>query len=181
VHYPAPLEDVDAALAWVHRHIAQHGGDPARIVVGGHSAGGHLAAMSVLLEPAPASRGLVACFPVSAPLDIRYRDCAPDSPEARVYKYLLERREDDEQASPIVHAGRAKIPFHLAWGERDFTRILSANERFAAEMRRLGKSFTTQFDTGASHFDTHLALGDPAAPWYRALVAFKQNILGSMP
>jgi len=33
------------ALAWVHRHAALYGGDPRRIVVAGHSAGGHLAAM----------------------------------------------------------------------------------------------------------------------------------------
>lgn len=33
------------ALAFTWRHVAQWGGDPARIVVGGHSAGGHLAAM----------------------------------------------------------------------------------------------------------------------------------------
>ena len=33
------------ALAWTWRHIAAHGGDPARITVAGHSAGGHLAAM----------------------------------------------------------------------------------------------------------------------------------------
>ncbi len=33
------------ALAWVHRHIQSFGGDPQRIVVAGHSAGGHLAAM----------------------------------------------------------------------------------------------------------------------------------------
>ena len=33
------------ALAWVSRHIGGYGGDPSRITVAGHSAGGHLAAM----------------------------------------------------------------------------------------------------------------------------------------
>lgn len=33
------------ALVWVHDHVHRHGGDPRRVVVAGHSAGGHLAAM----------------------------------------------------------------------------------------------------------------------------------------
>ncbi len=33
------------AVAWTWRHAREHGGNPRRIVVGGHSAGGHLAAM----------------------------------------------------------------------------------------------------------------------------------------
>lgn len=36
-----------AALAWTLRHIAQYGGDPTRVAVGGHSAGGQLTAMAL--------------------------------------------------------------------------------------------------------------------------------------
>ncbi len=36
---------VARALEWTWRHAAEHGGDPSRIVVAGHSVGGHLAAM----------------------------------------------------------------------------------------------------------------------------------------
>ncbi len=46
---PTTIEDITLqtvrAVAWVHQHIGQYGGDPARITVAGHSAGGHLAAM----------------------------------------------------------------------------------------------------------------------------------------
>ena len=38
------------AMAWVYRHIANYGGDPARITVVGHSAGGHLAAMMMAAQ-----------------------------------------------------------------------------------------------------------------------------------
>jgi acetyl esterase/lipase len=37
--WPAGAQDVAAAVQWVRDHIAAYGGDPARIVVAGHSAG----------------------------------------------------------------------------------------------------------------------------------------------
>jgi len=45
VIYPEQVEDVAAALAWVHQHIGAYGGDPWQLYVMGHSAGGQLAAL----------------------------------------------------------------------------------------------------------------------------------------
>lgn len=39
------IGDVAKSLGWVHRHIAEYGGDPRRIFVMGHSAGAQLAAL----------------------------------------------------------------------------------------------------------------------------------------
>lgn len=39
------IGDVARSLGWVHKHIAEYGGDPKRIFVGGHSAGAQLAAL----------------------------------------------------------------------------------------------------------------------------------------
>jgi acetyl esterase/lipase len=45
VNCPAYIEDAAAAVAWTFNHISEFGGDPAKIVVSGHSAGGYLASM----------------------------------------------------------------------------------------------------------------------------------------
>jgi len=50
VHAPAYIEDAAAAVAWAFRHIAEYGGDPNKIIVSGHSAGGYLTSM-VGLDP----------------------------------------------------------------------------------------------------------------------------------
>nr|WP_314144784.1 alpha/beta hydrolase [uncultured Rhodococcus sp.] len=46
--FPGPLDDCYAALEYIHSHASELGVDPARIAVGGQSAGGGLAAGTVL-------------------------------------------------------------------------------------------------------------------------------------
>jgi len=45
VRHPEHAKDVARAFAWVQRNIAKYGGDPTRVVLIGHSAGGHLATL----------------------------------------------------------------------------------------------------------------------------------------
>ncbi|MBN9429608.1 MAG: alpha/beta hydrolase [Burkholderiales bacterium] len=161
--WPAQHEDVQAAIRRVHERIGEFGGDAGRIAVGGHSAGGHLAAMAVLAGDVPPLR---ACLPVSAPCDLRYGDIPIDSDDARAYKYLLQRREQDAEASPVVFVAGNRVPFHLVWGERDFRRIRDGNPVMLAALHAAGCEATHAAIAGAGHFDTHLMLSDPANAWY---------------
>jgi len=45
VKCPTYIEDAAAAVAWTFKNIAKYGGDSAKIVVSGHSAGGYLTSM----------------------------------------------------------------------------------------------------------------------------------------
>ena len=63
------FRDVAKSLGWVHKHIAEHGGDPTRIFVMGHSAGAQLAALLCIDERYLKDEGvpfsaLKGCVPV---------------------------------------------------------------------------------------------------------------------
>src|SRR5262245_48182174 len=63
--------DVAAALGWVHKNIETYGGDPNRLLVMGHSAGGQLAALMCTDEKYGNAAGysltmIKACVPVDA-------------------------------------------------------------------------------------------------------------------
>ena len=61
--FPAAVEDALAAFTWARDHAADVGADPARIAVGGDSAGGNLSAVvAQLAEPKPALAVLI--YPV---------------------------------------------------------------------------------------------------------------------
>jgi arylformamidase len=55
---PGIVMEMVRALVWTHRHIAEHGGDPRRITLAGHSAGGQLAAMLLTCDWRAVDRSL---------------------------------------------------------------------------------------------------------------------------
>ncbi len=49
--WPGTLDDIRSAYAYVKKHASNFGADPERLVVAGHSAGGHLAVLLSAREP----------------------------------------------------------------------------------------------------------------------------------
>ena len=69
------VRQMRACIAWLHRNIAGYGGDPARIHVCGHSAGGHLTAMMLAtdwpdFDPALPADTVKSAIPVSGVFDL---------------------------------------------------------------------------------------------------------------
>lgn len=172
--FPAQLHDVTAAIEWVWRHATTLGIDPHRIAIGGHSAGGHLATLACLHPDAlPCSAvpsdAIRACMPLSCSFNLHYPDAAPGSGEERVYKFLLSDPQDDLAASPITHAANPLPPLHVVVGAEDFPRIRRTTAEMVARLQAAGRQVSTEDWSGNDHFDTHLALRDPAHPWFARL------------
>ncbi len=88
VCYPVPHDDVVAALRWTREHAPELGMDPARISVGGDSAGGNLSAGAVLRlrdEDRWTPAALLVVFPtlhpVVPPLSPSLREAVSELPD----------------------------------------------------------------------------------------------------
>lgn len=62
-HWPAQVDDVDAAGRWFAGKAEEFGFDPQRIAISGNSAGGHLALMSVIHASDWQPKALAAFYP----------------------------------------------------------------------------------------------------------------------
>lgn len=85
VAHPAHVHDASAAFAWVKRNIRQHGGDPERVVVIGHSAGAYLAMLMAtdaryLAAHRLSPRDIAGVVPVSGFFWVDKPGVAPDRP-----------------------------------------------------------------------------------------------------
>lgn len=167
--FPAQLDDTLAVLAWVRREIKDYGGDRDRVFLGGHSAGGHLAAMATLRRDLWRDHGLAegclrGCLAISTTFD--YRTAPADAGS------FLARPEDATAASPIAHVAGNRVPFLIAWGGADFERSRLTSVAMAAALKAAGGEVSETVVPGADHFAMSLDLGDPAQPLTRTVRAF---------
>lgn len=162
--FPAGLEDVRHAIAWTRDNIRAFGGNPDNVVVGGHSAGGHLASLGVLTQSQPG--GVVGCMPISSSFDLQYGPYLPGSGEERVYRYVLASSGDDSSASPINFVDGARVPFVIALADSDFPRVTRSSRAFCAALKAADCPYRLLELPASDHFTAHLALTDPQHPWY---------------
>lgn len=158
---PAACDDCVAALGAVRAHAGAWGADAQRLYLSGHSAGGHLAALTALR-----AGGVRGCLPISAILDLHHPAPPPGSLEERVYTTVLADPDDDAVLSPLHWTCGNTVPFSLTVGERDSERVRHSNRRMAALLRLQPAPSELVVEAGLDHFATHTALADGDHPWY---------------
>ncbi|MBS1788827.1 MAG: alpha/beta fold hydrolase [Acidobacteria bacterium] len=145
-NYPAPIEDVHAAVRWVKAHAAEYNIDPNRIALVGESAGGQIVAQAVAL--AKASEQVAAVVPFYAPVDF-IADMERRGGLSTSMRGLFGRKEAkaDEatlqllrDASPINHIRPGLPPFLLVHGTGDMSVLYSWSPMFQAKLKAAGVS-----------------------------------------
>ena len=152
-----------AAVAWVLRHIGEQGGDPARVAIGGHSAGGHLTAMCLQTAwsedyglPADPLKGavLVSGLYDLAPLRYSYLQ-----PQIQLDDGLIRRN------SPAFMVRPSTTPVWVTWGDMETTEFARQASSYHAAWLAAGNRGELAALPGANHFsaihgfeDAHSAL-----------------------
>lgn len=156
--YPAGLEDTRAAARWLREKGAEHGLNPARIAVGGASAGANLAAAVALAEPG--SFGAMLLFYGVFGCDFetpsyRQYESGPGLTRARMQELFAMydpegRRDEDPLITPLLSENLASLPpTTIIAAEHDVLR--EENAAFAERLEASGVPVTFHVEPGVTH------------------------------
>ena len=154
-----------AAVAWAYRNARSFGGDPERLHVAGHSAGGHLIAM-VLATDWEGDYGLPADIIKGATAISGLFDLAP-FPYTFVQPKVQLTWDQVRRNSPILHLpdplGGAP-PLLVAYGEDETDEFKRQSEEFLGAWRENGLSGERLVLGGKNHFDVVDGFLDAGSP-----------------
>ncbi|HEX3871164.1 MAG TPA: alpha/beta hydrolase [Pirellulales bacterium] len=153
------MGDIAKAIRWTHDHAAEYGGDGDAIVVMGHSAGAHLAALICTDDSYLKAEGLsLAILKGCVPIDVSVYDIAKRSESMRsrpkgMYKDVF---TDDPKIyndlSPVTHiaSGKSIPPFLILYvADREETKVQSY--WLAEKLGEVGIASTVFAGEGKTH------------------------------
>jgi arylformamidase len=141
---------VRRAVAWIHAHAHEFGGDCDWLYLAGHSSGAHLAAVALTTDwnavGAPAQilkGGVLACG---------MYDLHPVRLSARS-SYVAFDDDTEAKLSAIRHIDRLSAPLVVAWGTNESPEFIRQAREFAAAVKAAGKPVEALVADGCNHFE----------------------------
>jgi acetyl esterase/lipase len=171
--FPAYVEDAAASVAWMIKNSTRHGGDPRRVFVAGHSAGGYLAAMVAMDERYLAAHGvtpdqLAGVIPIAGQMMTHYT--------IREERGLPKTRIIADEAATINHAREKTPPLLLLYAEKDMALRGDENRYFAAALAVAGNhNITIREIAGHDHGGIGGRIAEPDSPVRRLIAEFVRS------
>lgn len=188
--FPAPLDDLVAALRWARRNAGRLGLDATRIGVAGDSAGANLAAAATLRlrdegDPPPALQLLV--YPA---VDLRAIPPLPTDPDGLTFSdpsgrgmarirdlYLAGADPEDPLASPLLVPDPAGLPPTVI-ATAEYDRLRPQGHAYAQRLAAAGVDTTYLDGAGLDHgYLGHVAFARRPADTVRAIGLKVQELL----
>lgn len=156
--YPAAVEDVQAAVAWVREHARELGVDPARLFLVGESSGGHLVSLVGALDRAsPRNARLAGVVSFYGIHDFESWIVSNGSLRRNAALFLAVSTFGPEtlprirEASPVNHIHARMPPYLLIHGQNDPGVPLAQSEEMCRRMTAGGASCELFVLPGAGH------------------------------
>jgi acetyl esterase/lipase len=182
------IRDVAKSIGWVHKHVAEHGGDPKRIFVMGHSAGAQLAALVCIDDRYLKAEGvpfdvLRGCVPVDGDTydvpaiieTFETRRRAHKQPQAK-FAYREKFGNDPQKHrdfSAVTHVAKGKgIPPFLILHVADHPDVSAQAERLGAVLKEAGIPAARFAVKETNHTKINANIGIPDDPVSKALFEF---------
>ena len=168
--FPAQIDDVAAAFAWTVKHIKEYGGDPERIYVGGHSAGGHLVSL-LTLDPIHLEKHKLSPKHIrgTAALSGVYDLTAIGDSQAAVFGTDKEFRR---KASPHFFINNAAPPFLVTYCQWDYLTLPAQARAFHASLKKAGVVSELVFVPKENHISEMLSIANPDDVTAKAILKF---------
>lgn len=160
--YPAMLEDLAAAVAWADANIARFGGDPARMVLMGHSAGAYNSLMLGLDKQWLESEGLDADTLAGVVSLAGPADFYPFDKQSSINSFG--QAPDPQATQPVNYARADAPPMLLVHGGADTTVRIRNPKALERAMTAVGGQVETAYFPEMGHNDVLLKL---VSPWWR--------------